>query len=552
MLASVTTLVEQSLIRQYADADDEPRFTMLETIREYALEQLRANGEEPTTRARHAAYYLRLAEAAVPRLRGPQQVRWLDWLESDHDNLRAAWAWYLETGGVEETLRLAGALHWFWDRRGYLDEGRARIQAALDAAAMIATPSESLLRARAWALIGAAALAFDQSDHTAVAAFAEESARLFHEFGDHGGLTLALLRLAFASSASDPQRALDLLTEAIEHARALDDPWFVGLALFVSAQSALFGAGDTAAARTAITAALAALHTSSAPYLIAHSMGIQGLINLADGELAAARASLEQGLALVRALRDTRSIALLAATTADAARCQGDYAGAADLYGESLALYHELGNRAEIPAMLHNQGYVALGTRDYAVARELFAESLRRQHMAGNSAGIAEGLGGLTALAVAQGRLERAARLFGAAETIRASNPAPLWPAEQFEIDRYTQVLRTRLAASIHAQLRQEGQTFTIENAIAYALADEEPAMERKPPSRISGLTEREREVAALIAQGATNRAIAEVLVISERTVERHVANIFAKLDLNSRTQIAVLAAEEGLARRSA
>jgi DNA-binding CsgD family transcriptional regulator len=281
-------------------------------------------------------------------------------------------------------------------------------------------------------------------------------------------------------------------------------------------------------------------------------MGIQGLINLADGELAAARASLEQGLALVRALRDTRSIALLAATTADAARCQGDYACAADLYGESLALYHELGNRAEIPAMLHNQGYVALGTRDYLVARELFAESLRRQHTAGNSAGIAEGLGGLAALAVAQGRLERAARLFGAAETIRASNPAPIWPAEQIEIDRSTQVLRARLPASIHAQLWRDGQTFTIENAIAYALADEQPAMEQKPPSRISGLTEREREVAALIAQGATNRAIAETLVISERTVERHVANIFAKLDLSSRTQIAVLAAQEGLARRSA
>src|SRR5919206_3974782 len=93
--------------------------------------------------------------------RGPEQVRWLDWLEADHDNLRAAFEWYLGSGGIEEALRLAGALHWFWDRRGYLDEGRARIQAALDAAANVPAPSDSLLRARAWALIGAAALAFD-------------------------------------------------------------------------------------------------------------------------------------------------------------------------------------------------------------------------------------------------------------------------------------------------------------------------------------------------------------------------------------------------------
>ena len=92
--------------------------------------------------------------------------------------------------------------------------------------------------------------------------------------------------------------------------------------------------------------------------------------------MAAARTSLEHGLTLVRTLRDTRSVALIAATTADVARCQGDYDRAGELYGESLALYHELGNRAEIPAILHNQGYVALGTHDYVAARDLLAESL--------------------------------------------------------------------------------------------------------------------------------------------------------------------------------
>jgi predicted ATPase/DNA-binding CsgD family transcriptional regulator/DNA-binding XRE family transcriptional regulator len=552
VLADVTVLVEQSLIRQFADTEGEPRFTMLETIREYALEQLTTRGEEMTIRARHAAYYLELAEAAVPRLRGAEQVRWLDWLEADHDNLRAAFEWYLGSGDIEKALHLVGALHWFWDRRGYLDEGRARIQVALDAAANIATPSDSLLRARAWALVGAAALAFDQGDRAAVAAFAEESAALFRQLGDSSGLTLALVRLAFVRSAADPERAREMLDSAIEHARASGDPWFVGLALFVSAQAALFGAGDMVAARGFMTEALPALQSSGDPYLLAHGMGTLGLVDLADGDLAAARVSLEHGLALVRTLRDTRSVALLTATTADVARCQGDYARAAELYSESLALYHKLGNRAEIPAILHNQGYVALGTHDEVAARDLFAESLRRQHAAGNSAGIAEGLGGLAALATTQGRLERAARLFGAAETIRASNPAPIWPAERFEIDRHTELLRARLPAPIRTQLWHAGQAFSIEKAIAYALADEGPSTPPKLPSRIGSLTEREREVTALIAQGATNRAIAEALIISERTVERHVANIFAKLDFGSRTQIAALAVEEGLTHRGA
>jgi DNA-binding CsgD family transcriptional regulator len=250
---------------------------------------------------------------------------------------------------------------------------------------------------------------------------------------------------------------------------------------------------------------------------------------------------------MIRTVRDTRSLAILAATTADVARCQGDYERAADLYSESLALYHELGNHVEIPAILHNQGYVALGMHDYGAAHDLFAESLRRQHAAGNAAGIAEGLSGLAALALAQGQLERAARLFGAAETLRAASPAPLWPAERFEIDRHTEQLRARLPAPLWRQQWQTGQALSIERAIDYALAGGESGSARQPPSRLGSLTERERGVAALIAQGATNRAIAEALVISERTVERHVANIFAKLDLGSRSQIAVFAVETGL-----
>jgi DNA-binding CsgD family transcriptional regulator/transcriptional regulator with XRE-family HTH domain len=131
--------------------------------------------------------------------------------------------------------------------------------------------------------------------------------------------------------------------------------------------------------------------------------------------------------------------------------------------------------------------------------------------------------------------------------TIRASHHAPIWPAERFELDRHTIELRSRLPAPIRSQLWREGQAFSIEKAIAYARADGAARIAPKPTSRIATLTERERQVAALIARGMTNRAIAEALVISERTVERHVANMFAKLDVGSRAQIAAFAVEEGL-----
>jgi DNA-binding CsgD family transcriptional regulator len=277
-------------------------------------------------------------------------------------------------------------------------------------------------------------------------------------------------------------------------------------------------------------------------------MSTLGLINLAGNDLTTACALLEQGLSTARTLRDRRSVALLGATTADAARCAGDYARAAELYSESLALYQELGNWAELPALLHNQGYVALGTRDYAAARALFAESLRRQHAAGNMAGIAEGLQGLGALALSQGQSDRAAQLMGAAEAIRRAHPAPIWPAEQFEIDRHRRELEAHLPAPRRAHRWAEGQAWSTEQALAYALASDGPAGAPQPPAGLGSLTDREREVVALLARGATNRAIAETLVISERTVERHIANIFAKLDLSSRTQLAVFAVETGLA----
>jgi DNA-binding CsgD family transcriptional regulator len=544
VLRHVATLAQHSLLQQLADAYGEPRFVMLETIREFALEQLSATGGEARARARHASYYLDLAEAAVPGICSAEQVRWLDRLEADHDNLRAALEWYLAAGQIEQALRLAGALHWFWDRRGYLGEGRALLQAALDAADL-AEPSEALLRAQAWALVGAAALAFDQGDRANVAVFAQQSAGLFERLGESGGLALALLRLAFVRGASDPAEARVLLGQAQSHARTTGDPWFIGLALFVSAQAVLFGAGDTAAARDFLTKALPALQASGDPYLLAHGSATLGMVDLAEGNLAAARASLESGLSIARMLHDTRSIALMAAMSADVARCQNEYWRAAELYSESLALYHELGNRGEIPAILHNQGYVALGMRDYQAAHDLFAESLRRQHAAGNSAGIAEGVAGLAALATAEGQMERATRLFAAAETIRATNPAPIWPAERFEINRHTMKLRAQLPASIHAQLWRAGQALAVEQAIAYAL--ELAPSAPKPASGLDRLSEREREVAALVAQGATNRAIAETLVISERTVERHVANIFAKLDIGSRAQIAAFAVAAGI-----
>jgi predicted ATPase/DNA-binding CsgD family transcriptional regulator len=536
LLPVLRTLVDHSCVRQQPDRLGEPRFTMLETIREYAHMQLSA--ADAPVRRRHAQYYLALAEQAAPHLRRSAQRAWLDRLEVEHDNLRAACACLLEVRSPLEILQLVAALHWFWDRRGHLQEGRRLIAQALALAGDPLPAVPALRHAYAWALIGAATLAFDQGDWPAAAASAEAAFDLLQASTDHRALTLALLRLAFVRAMSDPGAAGDLLAGARDHAAASADPWYRGLAQFVSAQAALFGAHDLVAARTHMLAATPAMRAAGDPWLLAHGLTTTGSIALAEGDLTAARVALEEGYVQVQALDDPRSRALVAATTADVARCQGDYARAAELYSESLAIYHTLGNVGEIPAILHNQGYVALAQGDSAAARELFAESLRRQYARANPAGIAEGLAGLAAVTRVEGRSITAARLFGAVAALRLRHPGPVWPAERYEVERQEAALRVQLSAAQLTAHTQAGGALAVEAAIAEALVPPAQRTRSAGPTQ-GGLTQREYEVARLVAGGSTNRAIAATLVISERTAEHHVANILAKLNFSSRAQIA-------------
>ncbi|MCL4301428.1 MAG: tetratricopeptide repeat protein [Anaerolineae bacterium] len=554
LLDTLSNLVDQSLVVVERPRDSGPRYRLLEIIRQYSQEKLQAADENSLLWERHLALSLALAEEAATGLRGSQQAAWLGRLEREHDNLRAVLDWSQKAGYVEKGLRLAASLHWFWDRRGYLSEGRARLQALLERSQ---EPSASFQQARAYALYGAASLAFDQGDGQASAALAEESVALFRQLNDRRGLALALPRLAFASGlASDQGRRM--LAESLEVAQELDDVWLMGLNHMLVGQVAFFQ-GDYLPARTELEAALALLRRSGDRWGLVHTLGPLGLVELAQGEFNQARSYLEESLLITRDLGDTRSMALIAASTADVARCQKEYDRAAELYVESIELYRKLGNKAEIPAILHNLGYVTLGQGNVEAAGSLFAESLQQQFERGNRAGIAEGLAGLAALAGVQAAPERAAQLFGAAAAIREAVQAPVWPAERFELENHEAAVRAQLDGPTFAALQTAGRTLAIEQAVTFALQtgpDEfrQPTEGRAGPlprqvmkQQFGGLTAREREVAALIAQGQSNRAIAVALVITERTAERHVANILAKLGFTSRVQIAAWAVQKGL-----
>jgi len=194
VLQLLATLATKSLLQmlestESAQLNEEPRLTMLETIREYGLEELEASGETEMVRARHVAYYVALAEAAAPALSGPDQTAWGARLDREHDNLRAALRWSLDGRDAETAQRLAGALWPFWSARGYLSEGRQWLREVL---AREETGGNTVPAVRAKALVGAAMLAIDQGAFAEAAALCVKSITLARELGDRQGLLQAL------------------------------------------------------------------------------------------------------------------------------------------------------------------------------------------------------------------------------------------------------------------------------------------------------------------------------------------------------------------------
>jgi predicted ATPase/class 3 adenylate cyclase len=216
VFAGLGSLVDSSLVRQ-DEHDGEPRFTMLETIREYGLERLTESGEEPAVRKSLAAYFLALAQAAEPELTGPTQFTWLAQLETEHSNLRAVLEWTLEHD-AETALRLAGALGRFWRYRAYFTEGRSWLERAL------AEGPAGMTQDRAKALHGAGVLARQQSDYRQAAVLLDEALAHYRELGDEHGVADALDGLGnVALGQGDLERAEKLFEEVLRLWRSQED-----------------------------------------------------------------------------------------------------------------------------------------------------------------------------------------------------------------------------------------------------------------------------------------------------------------------------------------
>jgi non-specific serine/threonine protein kinase len=473
-LDGVGSLVEHSLVGRGETSHGEPRFTMLETVREFALERLEASGEASSIRRRHRDGFLALAERAAADLRGPRDAQWFDQLEVEHGNLRAALDWSeTEADGIESAARIMEALAWFWVLRSHLREAQSRVER------LVAHGSGgTAARARLYNVAGY--LAFSRGDPTEAARWLDQSLALWRERGDSRGLATALVHLGGAARASsDPARATLLFEESADLVRR---------------------AGPDRA-RDAILAAY-----TEAPF--------GNLSRLAEqqGDLARARALLDEDLAFCRAFGDSHGVANALRALAGLSYRQQDTERATILLKESLVLFDDLADAPCISNTLELLAYVA----------------------------------------TLQGRQRRAARLLGAAEVqLGVTGLAPMLMVRAVHDDAVA-AARAGLGDEAFAAAWAEGRAMTLQQAVAYGLAVVGPDSPARPPDHRVGapaspLSPREAEVAALIAQGLTNHQIGSTLVISERTVDAHVRHILDKLGFTSRAHVAAWAVRQGL-----
>ncbi|MCC6165962.1 MAG: hypothetical protein IT329_01930 [Caldilineaceae bacterium] len=519
VLDLLTHLVNKSLVT-VEERERAARYYLLETIWQYARDELVGVDEAAEVRDRHLDYYLHLAEAWEPHLYGPHQVRQLDQFALEHDNFRAALQWGARRS-ADAALRLAGTLAEFWARRGYPTEGCAWLQALLDqVSALPELQGEAAGRrcmAQAKAFLGLSRLAFVTGDLVSARASREASVRLYRRLGDRQGLGWAVAMLGYAAMLQ----------------------------------------GDAAEAECALSEAIALGRETGDKLTLSFALGVQSRLLLAvHGDLAAARISSMESAHLARAIGMPWATAQAVLVLARVAAYGSQWEEARARFQEALALYHQQGDRFRFYAAYSDQAHVERRAGNLEEAQQMYQEAIVVWQELGQRGAVAHLLECFAFLARAQDQPIRAARLLGAAGALREVIGASMDSIERTEYDREVTALHAQMDAETAAVHWTQGQAMALEQAVEYALAADTsqpaPAVAESratlaPSVYPAGLTLREVEVLRLLAQGLTYAQIAETLVISRRTVNGHLTSIYSKLDVTSRMAAARFAQDHSL-----
>jgi predicted ATPase len=456
------------------------RYGLHELVWQYARAQLAESGELESTCADHLHFFLTLAEQAEGELHSAGQLMWLDRLEKDHDNLRAALEWSLTDKGTESgtspetrrqfvqaSLRLVGALYYFWRRRSHWSEGRTYVKRVLALSA-----DWPGTRERAKALNVAILLALEQTDTHEGRRFSEENLTLAHELQDPFSLACALesdgillwKQKEYAAARASCEQALALFRKLRDRSAVADSLHYLG--------HIAINQDDYPAAQSFLDENVALCRELNDGIGLNDGLGDLGLLAYLRSDYVTAQLYLQESLAGFRqAMSIPGSVAALN-RLGDLARCEGDYEKAGNLYSESLTIYRDFGDKDEIPSLMHNLAYVELHRGAQSQALAIFREALAIQHEMGNRAGIAECLAGIAGVFTAQEEAADAAQLFGSAHALREASGAAVWPANRLEYDRSVAILKRVLGEPVFVRLWREGRELNVELVIARAMSD--------------------------------------------------------------------------------
>jgi tetratricopeptide (TPR) repeat protein len=454
-------------LQQTAREGEEPRLTMLETIREYGLERLAEQGERESVQAAHALYFVRLAEHVEPERRGPQQTEWFAWVEREHENLRMAMQTVLAQGEGELDLRLGTALWWFWYARGATDwkEGSLFLDRALE----INEGVGGAVRAKALLIVGQ--LAGKIGDFERAESLCREGLALFQELGDRRGMGEGYWYLGFlALQKTDFIAARPLLEQGLALCREVGNGPIAGWSLlwlgFVIFHQGEYGRG---------------LSLSEESLTLFREAGnllavVRAVLNLAQmylsfsGDVAKARVLAEEGLALARGLRNKVGEGEALYLLSSLALHEGQTALARTLIEEGHLCWKELGDDAARGNLAWNLARVETREGNLLAAQTHFAEYLalvkdgKIEYYPWDVAVCLQGLAGVMA---AQGETMLAACLWGVAASLRERCGIMLTPVERADYEPAVAAARTRLDQQTFAEAMEGGRSMTVEQILA-------------------------------------------------------------------------------------
>jgi predicted ATPase/DNA-binding CsgD family transcriptional regulator len=459
LLSPLAALVNHALVHRDNSSSGEPRYTLLEVVREYGIAKLAEYRELDAAHQAHAMWCVQAAEEAMPHLHGPEGSAWLRRLDLEQDNLRAALTWACASPRPDLGVRLAGALWWYWFHRGAWNEGRRWLELTLAATAGSNAPGPA-----ARAHLGAGMLAWAQ------------------------------------------------------------------------------GSYDTA--KEHLTASLDCWRRCPADAEVGYTLGFLGETLLAMGEPDAALPFATESLAVLDASPDRWGQGFARINLGNLARAQGDQQQAIAYYESAITMLRDVGDPWLLALPLRNLARFALQAGHLDRAEHLQREALALLQEPEERWYISRSFEELAAIAAARRNARRAARLLGAAQSLRDAIGAPLLPHYRDEHARVVAEVEAHLVPAFPAAFAA-GSHLPLSEAIIEALA--EPKRDAAHSVATPSLTPREREVLRLLANGHTDRESAAMLCISPRTVEQHITNIVNKLGATSRLNAVLRAAHQGL-----